>query len=163
MQTGQEEAACALWTCLLMFSAALSLSDLLITPFLSPLPFLLCLRSSGVWQRDAALSERWHVPPPSAVPLFPRFHGRPVRESSLPGPRGVRWPIVWTGLLQSSPRRPPARFYPRSAPAIDCFPLLRDLDGLPTLNQNPKTTYVETELSTVRTWRTKDDVAKNTI
>lgn len=99
-------------------------------PFLSPLPFLLCLRSPGVWQRNAALSERWHVPPPSAVPLFPRLHRRHVRESSLPGPRGVWWPIVWTGLLLSSSLRPPGHSYPRSAPAIDCFPLLRDLNGL---------------------------------
>lgn len=106
-------------------------------PFLSPLPFLLCLRSSGVWQRDAALSERRHVPPPSAVPLSPRLHGHPVRESSLPGPRGVWWPIVWTGLLQSSPHRPPARSYPRNAPAIDCLPLLRELNGLPSSTKTP--------------------------
>lgn len=45
MQTGQEEAACALWTCLLMFSVSLLLSDLLITH--SRLPFFFCFVSSA--------------------------------------------------------------------------------------------------------------------
>lgn len=104
--------------------------------FLSPLPFLLCLCSSGVWQRDAALSERRHVPPPSTLPLLPRLHGHPVWENSLPGSRRLRWPIVWTGLAPSSPHRPPPHSYPCSVPAIIRFPLLRDLNQI--LNQNMK-------------------------
>lgn len=41
MRTGQEEAACAPRTCLLMFSVGLSPSDLLITPSSLPCPFAL--------------------------------------------------------------------------------------------------------------------------
>lgn len=105
------------------------------TPFCTPTPpqppptCCLVPCSPGVRQRDAALSERRYVPPPPAMPLPPGLHGHPVREGPLPGVRrGVRRPVV-PGLHQS------ARVFPRSSPAIDCFPLLRHPAGLAYLTK----------------------------
>lgn len=129
------------------------------------MPFSPCVFcSSGVRQRHATVPERRHVPPPPAVPLSPRLHGHPVREGSLPGVRGVRWPAVWTSLLQWTRRRPLAPWLPRGDAAVDCYPLLKGHGWPSILNQKThKITFTETEpldLEDTKGKGCRDDVLK---
>lgn len=147
MQTGQDEAACALWSLLLMFSTGVSSVWSINHPSCLQCPFSPCVFcSSGVWQRHATVPERRHMPPPPAVPLSPRLHRHPVREGSLPGVRGVRWSAIRTSLLQSARRRPLAYWSPRGDAAVDCFPSLKGHGWPSILNQKThKITFTETE------------------
>lgn len=59
--------------------------------------------SSSVWQRAPALSERWHVSPPPALPLSGRFWWRTVWEGPMPG-----W-LLRGSAIQPAVPPPPAR------------------------------------------------------
>lgn len=67
-----------------------------------------------------------------------------VMTNCLDGPPSIIPPSASSSLLPSQC----SRYW--------LFPFAERHERPPLLNQNPKTTYVETGLSTVRTWRTKD-------
>lgn len=155
MQTGHEEAACALWTRLLMFSAALSRSDLLITPSCLPCPFCFCLPQLGcVTTLCCAVRTAARATTISGATVPPASRASCARELAARAPGSAM-----TNCLDG----PPSIIPPSAASSLSpsqcslywLFPFAERPGRPPILNQNPKTTHVETELSTLRTWRTK--------
>lgn len=109
MQTGQE-AACALWTRLLMFSAVVSLSELLITPSHFPCPFALSLPQLGyATTRCYAVKTAEHATTISGAIVPPASLAFCVRELAARGPGSA---------MTSCLDRPPSIIHPSAASSL---------------------------------------------